>query len=78
MMSVMSEDRFAIAGAGAYLAPMRSTYSPRLPTSGKVVPATPDWLHEIKYYGYRLIVQRDGNRVRRFTRNRHDWTGRFP
>jgi bifunctional non-homologous end joining protein LigD len=27
---------------------------------------------------YRLIVQRDGKRVRLFTRNGHDWSGRFP
>src|SRR5215831_15675360 len=57
---------------------MRSTYSPCLPTSGKVVPATSAWLHEVKYDGYRLIVARDGNRVRLFTRNGHDWSGRYP
>ena len=28
--------------------------------------------------GYRLIVQRDGKRVRLFTRNGHDWSNRFP
>jgi len=28
------------------------------------VPARPDWLHEIKHDGYRLIVQREGERVR--------------
>jgi ATP dependent DNA ligase domain len=27
---------------------------------------------------YRLIVVRDGARVRLFTRNGHDWTGRYP
>jgi hypothetical protein len=27
---------------------------------------------------YRLIVQRDGKRVRLFTRNGHDWTKRYP
>ena len=53
---------------------MQSTYSPCLPTSGKVVPATSSWLHEVKYDGYRLIVVRDGDRVRLFA---HDWTGRF-
>ena len=42
---------------------MRSTYAPCLPTNGKAVPATPAWLHEIKYDGYRLIVARDVNRV---------------
>jgi len=34
--------------------------------------------HEIKHDGYRLIVQRDGKRVRLFTRNGHDWTDRYP
>ena len=29
----------------------------------------PKWLHEVKYNGYRLIIQREGKRVRLFTRN---------
>ena len=37
-----------------------------------------DWIHEIKHDGYRLIVHRDGKRVRLFTRNGHDWTDRYP
>ena len=38
------------------------------------------WYSEawLKHDGYRLIVQRDGNRVRLFTRNGYDWSGRFP
>jgi hypothetical protein len=32
-----------------------------LPNAGKVVPATPNWLHEVKHDRYRLIVQRDGS-----------------
>ena len=60
------------------LHPMRSTFQPCLPTSGKTVPATSAWLHEVKYDGYRLIVARDGDRVRLFTRNGHDWSGRYP
>jgi len=35
-----------------------------LPTKATIVPATPDWLHEIKYDGYRLRVERGGERVR--------------
>jgi ATP-dependent DNA ligase len=38
----------------------------------------PEWVHEIKHDGYRLIVQRAGKRVRLFTRNGHDWTDRYP
>jgi hypothetical protein len=45
---------------------------------GTKVPAGPDWIHEIKHDGYRLIVQREGKRVRLFTRNGHDWTDRYP
>jgi bifunctional non-homologous end joining protein LigD len=41
-------------------------------------PSGRDWLHEIKHDGYRLIVRRDGNRARVFTRRGFDWTGRFP
>jgi bifunctional non-homologous end joining protein LigD len=53
-------------------------FQPCIPTRGTKVPAGPDWLHEIKHDGYRLIVQRDGARVRLFTRNGHDWSDRFP
>ncbi len=51
---------------------------PCLPTRGTKVPASPDWIHEIKHDGYRLIVQRDGSKVRLFTKNGHDWTSRYP
>ena len=34
-----------------------------LPTLGKSVPAGPEWFHEIKYDGYRLRIERDGDRV---------------
>jgi bifunctional non-homologous end joining protein LigD len=42
------------------------------------VPDRPEWLHEIKQDGYRLIIQRDGSRVRLFARNGHDWSERYP
>src|SRR3954451_7543895 len=51
---------------------------PCLPTRGTKVPAGPDWIHEVKYDGYRLLVVRDGKRVRLLTRNGHDWTTRYP
>jgi hypothetical protein len=38
----------------------------------------PDWIHEIKHDGYRLIVVREGKRVRLFTRNGYDWADRYP
>jgi bifunctional non-homologous end joining protein LigD len=32
----------------------------------------------VKYDGYRLRGERDGDRVRLFTRNGYDWTARYP
>jgi bifunctional non-homologous end joining protein LigD len=50
---------------------------PCIPTRAYKVPVGPDWVHEIKHDGYRLIVRRDGNNVRLFTRRGYDWTGRY-
>lgn len=41
-------------------------------------PAGGDWLHEIKYDGYRIQLHIDGGRVTTYTRNGHDWTSKFP
>lgn len=49
-----------------------------IPTRGTKVPSGPDWLHEIKYDGFRLRVERDDNRIRLLTRNGHDWSKRYP
>jgi bifunctional non-homologous end joining protein LigD len=57
---------------------LRSAFEPCIPTRGTAVPDRPEWIHEIKHDGYRLIVQRDGKRVRLWTRNGHDWSDRFP
>jgi bifunctional non-homologous end joining protein LigD len=70
--------KFAIGGQSAYLPAMPSTYAPCIPIAGKAVPARPQWLHEIKYDGYRLILVREDKRARLLTRNGHDWSGRFP
>ena len=53
-------------------------FEPCIPTRGDKVPDRPEWIHEIKHDGYRLIVQREGERVRLFTRSGHDWSGRYP
>ena len=50
---------------------------PCLPTVRSKPPAGPDWIHEVKHDGYRLMVRREGKRVRTFTRRGHDWTHRF-
>jgi bifunctional non-homologous end joining protein LigD len=45
-----------------------------IPTRATIVPRGPDWLHEVKYDGYRLRVERDGYRVVRI--NRHGQVNR--
>ena len=51
---------------------------PELATLVDGVPPGDEWLHEIKYDGYRLVVEIDGRGVRILTRKANDWTGRFP
>ena len=52
----------------------KSAFEPCIPSPANKVPDSKNWIHEIKHDGYRLIVQRDGKRVRLFTRNGHDWS----
>jgi bifunctional non-homologous end joining protein LigD len=42
------------------------------------VPEGANWLHEIKYDGYRMMVIRQQERVRLISRGGHDWAKRFP
>jgi bifunctional non-homologous end joining protein LigD len=51
---------------------------PAQPIKASKPPSGPDWVHEIKHDGYRLIVRRDGPTVRLYTRNAYDWTVRLP
>src|SRR6516225_7069464 len=51
---------------------------PCLPSPADRPPSGPDWIHEIKLDGFRMMVRRDAASVRLLTRNGHDWTARFP
>jgi hypothetical protein len=42
------------------------------------VPMAEEAAGVLKHDGYRLIVQREGKRVRLFTRNGYDWSDRYP
>lgn len=66
------------SSASPYLMAMLKAFDFCLPTAAKAVPVGPDWIHEIKYDGYRLRVERQRKTVRLFTRNGHNWTDRFP
>ena len=56
----------------------KSAFEPCIPTKAAKVPDRPEWLHEIKHDGYRLIVQRGDKCVRLFARNGQDWSHRYP
>ena len=65
--------------SAAYRYPMpKFPFEPCIPSPGTKVHDPAEWIHEIKHDGYRPIVPRDGKRVRLFTRNGDDWSGRFP
>ena len=49
-----------------------------IPTRAAAVPDSTDWMHEVKYDGYRLRLERDGDRVRLITRGGYNWTNRYP
>src|SRR5262249_16946281 len=52
-------------------------YPPQLATLVDQVPGGDQWLHEIKYDGYRILTRIDHARVKLLTRESHGWTERF-
>jgi ATP-dependent DNA ligase len=54
------------------------TVEPCIPARVSKPPVGPQWIHEIKHDGYRLIARKRGDRVRLFTRRGFDWTERYP
>jgi bifunctional non-homologous end joining protein LigD len=51
--------------------------APELATLVATPPGGNDWLHEIKFDGYRAIAAIGGGRVRIYTRSGQDWTKKF-
>lgn len=63
---------------GAARGRMPAKPKPQLATPAIEAPDGPQWFHEIKHDGYRLIARiRDGS-ARLLTRNGLDWTEKFP
>jgi bifunctional non-homologous end joining protein LigD len=72
---VVLPDIAKIKGAKKGLLP--TFLPPSLATLADVPPNGPQWVHEIKYDGYRIQARIDGNNIKLLTRNNLDWTGRF-
>ncbi len=49
-----------------------------LATLVEAVPPGAEWLHEVKYDGYRLLTRIEGDTVALVTRGGQDWSPRFP
>jgi bifunctional non-homologous end joining protein LigD len=69
-------DPGSLRGAEAMAKPPRFV-QPELATLVKNVPTGDQWLHEIKFDGYRAISRVEGGEVRMYSRNDKDWTDRY-
>jgi bifunctional non-homologous end joining protein LigD len=67
----------AVSSRGEPEARLPRFVAPQLATLVASPPEGDDWLHEIKYDGYRAIAAIGGGRVRIFTRTGLDWTEKF-
>jgi bifunctional non-homologous end joining protein LigD len=63
---------------GARKTVMPEFVSPQLATLVKEAPRGKEWVHELKFDGYRLLCHLERGHVRLWTRNRKDWTDKFP
>ncbi|HEJ83215.1 MAG TPA: ATP-dependent DNA ligase, partial [Desulfobacteraceae bacterium] len=69
------EGLFAVQGAQP--APMPVRPRPHLAILAKAPPRGNEWLHEIKYDGYRILCIKKNDTLRLITRNHKDWSDKF-
>jgi bifunctional non-homologous end joining protein LigD len=58
--------------------PVTHFINPCLPRRADKPPAGPDWIHEIKHDGFRIMARRNDTGVRLLTRNGYNFADRFP
>lgn len=56
---------------------MPGLIAPQLATLKMKAPSGAQWIHEVKYDGYRIQLRIDGDDRRAYTRNGHDWINKF-
>lgn len=66
------------AGPKARKAELPATLAPQLATLATGVPATGQWLFELKFDGYRLLTRIERGKARLITRGGHDWSDKMP
>jgi len=57
--------------------PLPKFIQPQLATLVNSVPPGDEWLHEIKFDGYRILCRVENGEARFLTREAQDWTHRF-
>jgi bifunctional non-homologous end joining protein LigD len=63
--------------SGLDLSPIPANIAPQLALLADHTPTGKEWLHEIKFDGYRIICRVDHGRVKLITRRLQDWTHRY-
>ncbi len=64
--------------SGARRARMPAHQEVELATLADSAPSGDDWIHEIKFDGYRMLCRLEKRKARFISRNEHDWTAKFP
>lgn len=64
--------------SGARKAPLPGFVDAQLATVVKTTPEGEDWIHEIKYDGYRMLCRVHSGAVQIYSRSRKEWTAAFP
>lgn len=63
---------------GARKAALPNFIAPQLATLVDDPPSGDDWLHELKFDGYRMLCRIDRGKVQFWSRNGKEWTAKFP
>jgi bifunctional non-homologous end joining protein LigD len=66
------------SAAGAKKARMPASLSPTLATLVDSAPTGDDWIHEVKFDGYRMVSRIDHGEVHVYSRNGKEWTPVLP
>lgn len=74
-----ARSKAAAKGASAPKLPKRAPafVAPQLAQLREAPPQGDNWLHEVKYDGYRIIAVSHRDKVKLYTRNELDWTRRY-
>ncbi|MFL6546626.1 MAG: non-homologous end-joining DNA ligase [Candidatus Udaeobacter sp.] len=63
---------------GARKAKLPEFIAPQLATLVKAPPPGDEWLHELKFDGYRMLCRIERGKARFWSRNGKEWTAKFP